>query len=200
LELSVGGYLHLAGHPDLPTPPEYAPFLGWLTDFCERFLIAHEYGHAISDEMSFSAGYSYRALKWKKELQADTFAYLFTMISAAQLDHIPPNYALQGAFFVFSAFELVRRAIDVVRFGVVQKEKQGFGDHPPTKQRMELLKQLYHREFTTQESKQGPRKGKIRRRTPPPRYSLDIEGALYPSETVDLTRLSYLNSTQIGSF
>ncbi len=151
-----------------PPAAEYHPPLSMLTNFDERFVIAHEYGHALLHQMDSIGVLPPDSKSWQKEFEADSFAFLFTIRSAQELDFVPANIALQGAFFSLSGFEVIRKTLDIARFGDV-KEDKGVATHPPTQQRIEVLKQLYRKHVGSDEND-----------------ILAIEGALGPSMTLNL--------------
>ena len=125
-----------------PPPAEYIPALLVLINHSERFVIAHEYGHALLHQLASSGVLPAEHASWPKEFEADCFAFFFEVVSARELDHLPANVALQGGLFMFSVLEVLRKALSVVRYGEVS-EDVGSETHPPTQQRIEYLKQMY---------------------------------------------------------
>jgi hypothetical protein len=178
---TLHGYL-FKGYPRAtlndPPPPEYHPPLSLLTNFVERFVIAHEYGHAFSSMLDSKEP---ARTPWQKEFGADTFAFFATMESGAKLDLLPPNMALQGVLFSLSGLEMIYQALDIVRFGAVQKD-MGSTTHPPIQQRKDLLKELYH-QYVGDDEKDQPQEAESGQKGA---VSLDIEGALPPSNTLKL--------------
>ena len=151
-----------------PPPAEHVPALELLTTFTERFVIAHEYGHALWQELNPNYARPAGISECADEFNADFFALFFTIMSAGALDLVPPNVALQGGFFTLYALEIIRKTLDLIRFGSVQEDK-GTETHPPNQQRIEFLKKLYKKQHFENDKK----------------YDLDIEGALIPGTTLD---------------
>lgn len=142
-----------------PPPAEYVPALSLLISLSERFVIAHEYGHALFEKLASIDAVPRDLASQQKEYVADTLAFLLEVESASELDLLPPNIALMGGLFALSATDLISKALDIVRFGEVRKDL-GSETHPPTQQRIEVLKQLY-------------------------RQQVGIEGELGQSKTID---------------
>ena len=151
-----------------PPPAMYHPPLSLLTNCVERFVIAHEYGHALFEQLRSIAALPPDPTSWQEEFGADSFALFITLESAGVLDSIPPNVALQGAFFALAGFEVLRKALDIVRSGEVQ-EDAGSETHPPTLQRIAVLKELYLKHAIGGGSE-----------------PMAIKGALAPSESLEL--------------
>jgi hypothetical protein len=124
---------------EIRPPPSigYQMPLAALIDTSERFLIAHEYGHTLHDEIAANAGNA-----WVEEFFADTVAFRYAIISARVLDGLPPPYAMSGGFFVPMALEILRRTLDIIRVGRVQADT-GFDSHPPLQDRWANLRRLY---------------------------------------------------------
>jgi hypothetical protein len=154
----------------LPSIDYFAPLESLIT-FSERSVIAHEYGHALlhhklGKDLEFPFPTA-TATAWDKEYQADVFSFYMVLESAGFLDCFPPNIALQGSLFALHAIEVLRRAMDIIRSGKVTVDK-GFDTHPPTKLRIEQLKNIYRANYEPKDDE-------------PP---LGLNGALVPSETL----------------
>ncbi|MBN1428148.1 MAG: hypothetical protein JXB07_07170 [Anaerolineae bacterium] len=152
-------------------PPEggYLLPISMLITLSERFVIAHEYGHALLHHglgEDIDLHFPPEVKAWDKEFQADAFAFFMVLASANQLDLLPNHMALQGPLFALHAIDVLREAIDVMRSGKIMAD-QGFDTHPPTKSRIESLKSSYRRFYCQNEDD----------------YQY-IKGALLPSETL----------------
>ena len=132
-----------AGRPS-PPPPDYQLPLQLLTNFNERFILAHEYVHTLHDASGLGQAGDALAME---EFAADVFAFRLLASSGDILDLVPPNLSTQGAFFVLTASDLIRRSLDLVRDGALHDEV-AFGGHPPVAQRLDVLRQCYLREVT----------------------------------------------------
>jgi hypothetical protein len=174
------GYPRAVGYD--PPPPEYQGFLSLLIDHSERFVIAHEYGHALLHELASSGVLPAEHESWPEEFEADSFAFFFNVLSAGELDHLPANIALQGGFFTFAVYEVLRKALCIVRHGEVEKDV-GTKSHPPTQQRIESLKQMYQRYVGTDAKYTLPAGDKTDHDKT---IDLAIEGALIPADTLEL--------------
>jgi hypothetical protein len=139
---SLSGYLfrgqpHVIGYS--PPPVEYKYPLQLHTNFNERFVLAHEYGHTLINMLDISHPDFFGP---KEEFAADVFAFLILVDSGLVLDGMPPNVSLQSAFLVLTALQVLREALDLVRHGEI-REDRGFVSHPPIAQRMETLQYLF---------------------------------------------------------
>ena len=151
-----------------PPPAVYVPALGLLTNFTERFVIGHEYGHALGQQMNPKYVRPAGVSVWADEFNADFLALVFTIMSGESLDLVPPNVSLQGGFFTLYALEVIRKTLDLIRTGSVQQDK-GDKTHPPNQQRIDFLKDLYKQQHFESNEK----------------YDLDVERALIPGKTLD---------------
>jgi hypothetical protein len=152
----------------LRPPPKYVCPLELLTIASERFVIAHEYGHALWQHMNAAYTRPPGISEWGDEFNADFFAWFFTTISGDKLDLLPPNVALQGGFFVLYALEILRKTRDLIQFGSIHEDK-GTKSHPPNERRIDFLRKLY----TKQNFKSNDK------------LSLDVEDALVPGKTLE---------------
>ncbi len=144
-------------------PSEVHMPLQVLVNFNERFILAHEYSHTLFDAISREQ--SLTMTECEEESQADAMAFMFLNESGWVLDGLPPVVASQGVFFVLSAMETLRRAIDLARHGEVG-EDVGFASHPPVAQRQELMKNVYLQQVSDKDDDQS------------------IEGALTPARSL----------------
>lgn len=146
LEHAMAGWLlrgSVRAHPAPSVPDVYRPMLALLTAFAQRFVVAHEYGHALVDRlgvrMAWPTGPSPDAID--KEFRADLLG-AHMVFSSAALDRVKPNIALQGAVLAMKSQELIERAVEMVRGG----ESVGVAPpstHPPFALRLENLYRFY---------------------------------------------------------
>lgn len=141
-----------------PPPLQYQPPLSLLITHAERFVIAHEYGHIFAQLLGAES-----RQKWEVEYDADVFAYIMVLKSAIELDRLPPNISVQGAFFVLTALDVMRKAIKTVLCGFVP-EDLGSKSHPPAVHRLASLKRIFN--------ENNPESS--------------MEGAMVPSKTLNL--------------
>jgi hypothetical protein len=122
-----------------PPSEAYLAPLTILTNMNERFILAHEYGHTLIDvlDVQFNDDSA-----WREEFSADIVAFRVVIESGRVLDGLPPPFAIYGSFFVLTALEIIRRTLDIVRYGAVQKDA-GSASHPPFMSRLENLRRLY---------------------------------------------------------
>jgi hypothetical protein len=82
-------------------------------------------------------------------LLADASAFFLMMAWGREVDQLPPNVALQGAFFTLTALDIAFRTVDVMRCGRVQPVDDS-ASHPPVLRRIEQLKELYRQQVLDQ--------------------------------------------------
>lgn len=122
-----------------PPPENYQAPLGMLTNFNERFIVAHEYCHTLHDELDIvHPGNGMHG----EEFASDVWAFHLVVDSGQQFDLLPPNLSVQGAWFVLTARDVLRQALDLARFGEV-REDTGSATHPPIGRRLEVLRECY---------------------------------------------------------
>jgi hypothetical protein len=175
------------GHPRAvgynPPPEMYRPALEDLITFSERFSIAHEYAHALYDKHGLPPSFPARlSPDWFVEYRADQVAFVVTAISGLEIDELPPNLALQGAYFVLTALDIKRKAVEILRCGHIHNDT-GSESHPPLHERIQMLQALYKREVGSGMKYDVPVE---RRPSQKKTIDLGIEGALIASETLSL--------------
>jgi hypothetical protein len=155
----------------LPNPCQWP--LGLLINGAERFVVAHEYAHALLDQLAMTTSdtrapdASPAPTPWARELRADAFAFLAVSESSHELDLLPRNMALQGAILAMKAHQIFDRSLDIARRGVTGTDI-GSATHPPFELRIAQLEQAYV---------QGhPDEVKAR---------ADLRGMLVPSQTIE---------------
>jgi hypothetical protein len=161
-----------APHSRMP-PQHYQWPLQLLINGAERFVVAHEYGHALMDQLSGS-GQDESAKNpdaelsdWERELRADSFAVMVVVESSRVLDLLPPNMALQGAIVAMKAHQIFDRALSTVQHGQVLPD-DGSPTHPPFERRIAQLETLYLQHHPDSE-----------------RGREDLHGMLVPSQTIE---------------
>jgi hypothetical protein len=144
-----------------------------LVNGTERFVLAHEYGHALIDHLRLPLGghpapaANATTGPWDRELRADAFGFVAVSQSSWTLDLLPSNMALQGAILAMKAHEIFDAAVEIARAGQAT-HAEGSASHPPFRQRMDLLERIY-------------REG----HPDPAAAPDDLEGMLVPSTTLD---------------
>lgn len=114
-----------------------------LITMSERWLIAHEYSHALLHQLSSDSA-SGRLSTKEMEYEADRMALEITIGSAYQFDLLPPNLAFSGAEFVLNCLDvLLRRAIGVMQNGEAGKDIEGVQGYPSFGSRSKVLVQHY---------------------------------------------------------
>jgi hypothetical protein len=128
---------------------EHSPILSVLVAMAERWVIAHEYGHGFAIAFDWSEGPGNP--RWAEEFFADRNATICTVLSAASLDGLPPEFALSGGTFALACLEILRRSLDILRSGAAVEDLGG-SDHPPPKKRaaqiVDGFRQYFDVEYT----------------------------------------------------
>lgn len=144
----------IARPPDsAPPPPTYSLPLDRLTTYAERFVVAHEYGHALMDlfRMGIPPWSSLEKdfpdarpedLPFLRENRADAFGTMVVVGSSSALDRTAPNMALQGAALAMKVHEIADRAIDLANGGNGDPPWSSTS-HSPFHLRTELLMRTY---------------------------------------------------------
>jgi hypothetical protein len=134
-----------------PPPDNYHVPLTILTNGAERFVLAHEYAHALADYIGDlrRADESARILekeeqtKWQKELAADAFAAAVVTVSSATLDKLPMNLGLEGAVLSMKAHEILNEALAIGLTGEIPKAPAVSETHPPFDARIASLEAIF---------------------------------------------------------
>jgi hypothetical protein len=165
-----------------PPAAPYIPPLTLLITFAERFVVGHEYSHLFVYGFDKAGGLARSAPppSWsslsesaRKELLADASAFFLMVGSGREVDQLPPNVALQGAFFTLTALDIALKTVDVMRCGRVQPVDDS-ASHPPVQRRIEQLKDLYRQQVLDHGAPVAANG-----------IDLAIEGALAPSRVLD---------------
>ncbi len=122
----------------MPQASLQAP-LAVLTNFNERFIVAHEYGHAMHDANDIVLP---GRADGAEEYAADAFAFDLVIRSGFEIDDVAPNVAAQGAWFVLTALDVLREALDMARLGAIGPDT-GSAQHPPVQARHARLRERY---------------------------------------------------------
>lgn len=155
--------------PDSSTAPP-ANFLAPLTlmiNYAERFVLAHEYSHAFLDQLQVPLwGFDPVPVHGvDKEHRADVLATILVAESAAYMDSVAPNIALQGAVVGMKVHEMVDEALVMARGG---RPLPASSTHPPFADRFALLVDQYNQTYGALGDKR-----------------LEVEGLLVARETAD---------------
>jgi hypothetical protein len=134
-------------HSRLPPAEVHAP-ITLLINGAERFILAHEYGHALTDHLGVLAAdaavpgdYSEA---WRREFAADAFAVQAVVISSRTLDRLPANMGLLGAMLAMKACEIFDEAFLLSASAGDRPTAPAVSlSHPPFAQRRALLETLY---------------------------------------------------------
>lgn len=152
-------------------PPIYHPPLALLTAGAERFVIAHEYGHALIDQFAVPIPWIADASDLPEmavELRADAFATIVVAESAGVWDSMAPNMLLQGAILAMKIHEIADRALDLALGGDGDPE-WGSETHPPFDLRASQVIEVYRAFVSRVEDDR-----------------LDVRPLFVPAETADL--------------
>lgn len=119
-------------------PPEYRPPLMILISNSERWIIAHEYCHALFDRLGYPSPpwLPTPNTDYEKEFRADLLATLVLINSGANLDLMAPNMVLMGATLAMRIHEVAYQAINLALGG---DGNLGWAStsHPPFSERAE---------------------------------------------------------------
>ena len=127
-------------------PAIYIPPLALLSRCAERFVLGHEYAHALIDLMHLPVDDVLDVLgrpsgpvteAWTKEFRADALATIMVMESAGDFDRFSPNMSLQGAVLAMKAHDLVEGALR--RIGL----PRNLTTHPPFQQRLDFITRVF---------------------------------------------------------
>jgi len=122
-----------------PPPEHYQAPLDILTTANERFVLAHEYAHALHDALDIVPA---DGSATSEEFAADLLAFRLVVDSGDLLDRLPPNFSSQGAYFVLTVLDVLRQALDITRYGAIRDDR-GFTGHPPIAARLAALREAY---------------------------------------------------------
>jgi hypothetical protein len=132
-------YHGVARPPDSTAPPLlYQPALGLLIACAERFILAHEYSHALLDLMRVVGAEDPPLTGHAKELRADVWGMHLVLDSAAEFDGFAPNLSLQGVLLALKAEELLDRALEWA--GLIRASTT----HPSFERRRNVLLSAYN--------------------------------------------------------
>jgi hypothetical protein len=125
-------------------PVEHMIPLTLLIDMAERWIIAHEYGHGFAARFNWQR--APEDAERAEEYFADDHATILTVLSAAKLDALQPEFALAGAAFALTCLEVFQRAFSVVRHGEVLRDLHD-RTHPSNEMRAENILYAFDRFF-----------------------------------------------------
>ncbi|ROS27909.1 ImmA/IrrE family metallo-endopeptidase [Cellulomonas sp. PhB150] len=133
-----------------------------VTACMERFVLAHEYVHAVFDQQAAPFPGDEPASAIEREVRADLVAAQLVMGSAITWDRFAPNMSLQGALLAVRIHEIVQEALTTAG----RPEAAPSDTHPPLRDRIDMVVDLYR--------EQVHREG-----------DLDVRGMLYATLTLD---------------
>jgi len=157
-----------APHSATPPAPRSWPLM-LLINGAERFVVGHEYGHALMEQLAVPelapGERPGDESPWAREFSMDAFGAMAVLYSSAYLDQLPPNMALQGAAVAMKAHEIFDSLQEVIsaKYGATPP-----ATHPPFEQRLEAIKQVYLRLHPDPATAQGA-----------------LEGLIVPAQTLD---------------
>ena len=126
-------------------PAYYASYIDHLERFAQRFVIAHEYGHALHLLGMHIPGLSDTATPDPKMTEHNMDALGVTHVfNSAEVDRAKPNIALQGAVLAMKSQEILDRALLIAcsgRNGILAPSHT----HPPFEQRLASIYRMYRR-------------------------------------------------------
>jgi len=108
----------------------------------KRFVIAHEYAHALVDKLEVPSLVDERPRDLSlraREIRADVFAVKTLAVTAEHFDGVPANVALQGAALAIKANDTVERLLRRFRL----TESAALKTHPPLEDRYALCREAY---------------------------------------------------------
>lgn len=114
-------------------PAEHYPILSLTVGLAERWVIGHEYGHGLAPSFQ-QAPASVRA-SWAEEYFSDSNATIVTVLSAAKLDALPPEFPLGGGIFALACLDLLQKGFYVLRTGKETGSGAEQGTHPKARDR-----------------------------------------------------------------
>jgi hypothetical protein len=161
-----------ASHSRAPAQPYQWP-LTLLISGAERFVMAHEYGHALIDQLNVTTrdgqtlGFPPAPTSWDRELRADAVAIAAVVQSSRELDQLPSNMALQGAIVAMKVHQVLGQALAIATRGVAGPDV-GSASHPPLERRIAQVQQTYLQHLADTE-----------------RVRDSIRGMLVPSQTIE---------------
>ena len=126
-------------------PEEQHPPLSLVVGFAERWIIGHEYGHGLAPSMANAPDEVNVA--HAEEYFADTSAMIGTVLSAAKLDHVAPEFPLGGAIFALACLDLRRRALNILLAGDEHWDDGGPQTHPAPRDRATALINAFRQFF-----------------------------------------------------
>ncbi|WP_327096077.1 hypothetical protein OIE68_40060 [Nocardia vinacea] len=128
-------------------PAYFGPTVSALLNYAERFIVGHEYTHALIDNFGVSLpwvdGRFEVASDADRHLRADAVSAVLVAESARAFDRFPREIALQGAILALRVQDIADRAIDLSSGGDGEPTWTST-THPPIDVRMESLREVYN--------------------------------------------------------
>lgn len=126
-------------------PEEQHPPLSLIVSLAERWIIGHEYGHGVVPSMaSAPEGVN---VGWAEEYFADTTSMAGTVLSAARLDVVPPEFPLGGAIFALACLDLLQRGLYLLLTGDEHRAAGASQTHPAPRDRARAIVSNFRASF-----------------------------------------------------
>lgn len=117
-----------------PISPEHGPGLETLVPLAERWIIGHEFGHSIAAAAGMEFYGAPNNPFHAEEFSADAYATIYTALSGANFDGLPPDFSLAGGDFTLACLAILSRAQGIVLEGE-EPSQHGGATHPSPKER-----------------------------------------------------------------
>jgi hypothetical protein len=163
-------------------PAEYKSIVGLWFNYALRFVIAHEYGHALFRQGGKINPSWQVSPSWQEEFFADSFAFINTLESAGRLDSVAPNVAFTGVLFSLTCMDIIYKTLDLIRYGAVRQD-EGTETHPPIHRRISALKEAYRKCIGTDVKYNVPVEGKSGQVKT---IDFGINGKIFPGDALNL--------------
>jgi hypothetical protein len=114
-------------------PPEHYPMLSLIVGMAERWIIGHEYGHGLATLFG-QVPVTVNPDK-AEEYFSDNIATILTVLSAGELDAVPPEFPIGGAIFSLACLDLIKNALNIVSTGMETTTEPEEATHPTARDR-----------------------------------------------------------------
>jgi hypothetical protein len=175
--------------------PNRQNLIGQLTKVSERFVIYHEFIHAIfhfAPELRH-VWYNSKDLKdlglnnldHYQEFQADLMAFSFMTRGLENFDGLPLRVSLRGPLLVLQAIDIFYRALDVICLGKI-KESHKSDTHPAPINRTMAIIEMFKLEASRQYDLGLQQNEKLLGNTKEEFVQRSLDWAFFPSQTLEL--------------
>lgn len=166
----ITAYLLLGRPIDAPAylpEPHIGSLAGVLRNSMELFIMAHEYGHIISDHFASSENklyylHEYEVTEinqsWHQEFEADAMG-IQLMIQAMIKDGYDISLSFWGSDFFFSCMEIVDRFLCLFKGIDIERLYTPGSTHPPPTLRREFLRKFLRKSILDDTSKEAIKLG-----------------------------------------